>query len=108
MKIINREAKHTSIGLPYETKETKWTIVLPENHALYDRFMSVEVRQIEWPNDDRPDHGMTHMRGTHTTWFSMDNKDKQKKQIFREVEEFLIKADTANPMLYFYKPQLQH
>lgn len=106
MKIVGRHVKHTSIGLPYETKETKWTVVLPETHPFYDRFLAVEVSQIEWPNDHNK--SVTYMRGTHTTWFTSDNKDKQKKQIFREVEEFLIKVDSSNPMIYFYKPQLQH
>jgi hypothetical protein len=112
MKISKREVKHIAIGFGYETIETTFAIVLPEDHPLYQRFASIEVSQIMWPNRIMPDIGecqmITHMKGTHTIWFNQFNKDKQKKQIFREVEEFIIASQSQDPLISNYKPQLQH
>jgi hypothetical protein len=111
MRIVDKIYKHTCRGLPYERKDLTIRITLDEQDLpdpkMFERFMYVEVSQIDYPNDRRgEDYPYTWFKGSRTNSFRWAKKmrDKQKAMIIEKINQFLI--DNKNESLIFeeYKP----
>jgi hypothetical protein len=111
MKIIEKSFKQNCIGLEYERSEFMVRITLDEQDLpdpqVYQRFMYVEVTQVDYPTDRRgEDYPYTWFKGSRTNSFCWSKKmrDKQKAMIIEKINQFLI--DNKNQVLIFedYKP----
>jgi len=100
MRLHNKEINHSSVGLEWETINTKWIIICDENDfngdpKMVERFKRIEVTQRDYPKDSKYNHGeLTWFKGSRTNHFDIDSKnDKQKIRVIEIVNEFLLNND---------------
>ena len=105
MKLIHKSINHQCIGLPYETIESRWIISMEEedfngDQQMLERFSSVTIEQRNYINPDfkvKGDNIHQWFKGTRTITFGHPTKDKQKKQIIRMTNDFILaNNDTLN------------
>lgn len=113
MKLIERHSSDQFMHDPeFGYTQCKWRVWFDENDLspkMRDRFMNTIVEQRvkrhgEWRNGEKV---LTWFQGTRTNIFDHDTKDKEKQQIIRMVEEFLVLQET-DPLISLFKPNNQY
>jgi len=108
MILLNRSVEHKMAhNKKYQYIEAKWEFHMDEsdipNHSMRQRFNWIQVTQRKnlGEHSDRDWECLTWFKGSRTNTFDKKTKDRQKQEIIKIVERFML--DNNTPLHYFYE-----